>query len=117
MSHFPRERALRVRAKMSSVSKRLRGRLKSARFSALGVLAALGSAPDLAAREPTWKGPPACQQSAYVAEQVEALTGRSLASVDEYEFAIEIAERPGPTLELKLVTKPRGSGAERTKER
>lgn len=93
---------------------RLRGRRENVRF--LGALAALGSAPDVAARELTWKGPAACQQSAYVAEQIEALTGRSLVSIEDYDFSVEVAEGPGPTWELVLVTKPRGA-AEQSERR
>ena len=82
----------------------------------LGALAALTSAPDVAARELTWNAPAACQQSAYVAEQIETLTGRSLASIEDYDFSVEVAEGPGRTWELLLVTKPRGA-AEQSERR
>jgi hypothetical protein len=116
MSRFLRERALPVRARMSSVWQRLRGRRGKVRFSAFGLLAALGTAPDVTARELTWKAPAACQQSAYVAEQIETMTGRSLVSIEDYDFSVEVAEGPGPTWELLLVTKPRGA-AEQSERR
>jgi hypothetical protein len=96
------------------VWQRLRGRRENVRF--VGMLAALTSAPDVGARELEWNAPAACQQSAYVAEQVETLTGRSLASIEEYDFSIEVAAGPGPTWELLLVTKPRGA-AEQSERR
>jgi hypothetical protein len=58
-----------------------------------------------------FRGPPECNRKSEITEGVESLAGRSLVSVDDYDFDVEVEKKGASEWQLVLVTKTRASGA------
>jgi hypothetical protein len=79
------------------------------------VLGALSSPSALAAAELGWTGPKDCQRSSAVAEKVEALVGRPLASIDGLRFTLEVTHGGSDwKLDLGTTQPPDGEPRHRT---
>jgi hypothetical protein len=74
-------------------------------LAAAGVTGAVTFAATSGAAELAWQGPATCDRSAFVAEQVESLVGRSLAMIEGWKFEISVEPAPDGNWALTLVTR------------